>query len=54
MNRTIIQIGHQVDNTCNDSIFNIVDNNTKMILVEPVPYLFKHLKNLKIIVIYFI
>lgn len=45
MNRTIIQIGSHVGNTCNDPIFNIVDNNTRMILVEPVPYLFNQLKN---------
>lgn len=45
MNRTIIQIGSHVGNTCNDPIFNIVDNNTKLILVEPVPYLFEQLKN---------
>jgi FkbM family methyltransferase len=45
MSKTIIQIGSHVGNTINDPVFNIVDNNTKLILVEPVPYLFKQLKN---------
>ena len=45
MNKTIIQIGSHVGNTCNDPIFNIVDNNTTLILVEPVPFLFEQLKN---------
>ena len=45
MGKTIIQIGSHIGNTCNDPIFNIVDNNTKLILVEPVPYLFRQLKN---------
>ena len=45
MNRTIIQIGSHVGNTSNDPIFNIIDNNTKLILVEPVPYLFEQLKH---------
>lgn len=45
MRKTIIQIGSHVGNTINDPIFNIVDNNTKLILVEPVPYLFKQLKH---------
>lgn len=45
MMKTIIQIGSHVGNTCNDPIFNIVDNNTKLILVEPVPFLFQQLKN---------
>lgn len=45
MNKTIIQIGSHVGNTCNDPIFRIVDNNTKLILVEPVPFLFEQLKN---------
>ena len=45
MSKTIIQIGSHVGNTCNDPIFNIVDKNTKLILVEPVPFLFKQLKN---------
>ncbi len=44
MNKTIIQIGSHVGNTCNDPIFNIVDNDTNLILVEPVPYLFEQLK----------
>ena len=45
MNKTIIQIGSHVGNTWNDPIFNIVDNNTKLILVEPVSFLFEQLKN---------
>jgi FkbM family methyltransferase len=45
MSKTIIQIGSHVGNTINDPIFNIVDNNTRLILVEPVPYLFKQLKH---------
>ena len=45
MNKTIIQIGSHIGNTCNDPIFNIVDHNTKVILVEPVPFLFRQLKN---------
>ena len=45
MNKTIIQIGSHVGNTCNDPIFNIVGNDTNLILVEPVPYLFESLKN---------
>jgi FkbM family methyltransferase len=44
MTKTIIQIGSHVGNTCNDPIFNIVDKDTKLILVEPVPYLFEQLK----------
>ena len=45
MSKTIIQIGSHVGNTINDPIFNIVDSETKLILVEPVPYLFKQLKH---------
>jgi FkbM family methyltransferase len=45
MDKTIIQIGSHIGDTCNDPIFNIVNNNTKIILVEPVPYLFMQLKN---------
>jgi FkbM family methyltransferase len=45
MKKTIIQIGSHIGNTCNDPIFNIVDNNTTLILVEPVPFLFEQLKN---------
>ena len=44
MSKTIIQIGSHIGNTSNDPIFNIVDNNTKLILVEPVPFLFNLLK----------
>ena len=47
-NKTIIQIGSHEGFTCNDPIYNVVDNTTKMILVEPVPYLFSRLqKNYK-------
>jgi FkbM family methyltransferase len=45
MNKTIIQIGSHIGNTVNDPIFNSVNNNTTLILVEPVPYLFNILKN---------
>jgi len=45
MSKTIIQIGSHVGNTSNDPIFNIVDSDTKLILVEPVPFLFEQLKN---------
>jgi FkbM family methyltransferase len=42
---TIIQIGSHIGDTARDPIFNIVNNNTKLILVEPVPFLFEQLKN---------
>lgn len=42
--KTIIQIGSHEGNTQNDPIFNAVDNNSFMVLVEPVPYLFERLK----------
>ena len=45
MNETIIQIGSNVGDTHNDPIFNIITNNTNLILVEPVPFLFEQLKN---------
>ena len=45
MNKTIIQIGSHIGNTSNDPIFNTIDNNTTLILVEPVPFLFEQLKN---------
>lgn len=41
--KTIIQIGSHLGNTTNDPIFNEIDETTKIILVEPVPYLFKKL-----------
>ena len=48
MTRTIIQIGSHVGQGVldggNDPIFNIVDNETKLILVEPIPFLFEQLK----------
>jgi FkbM family methyltransferase len=44
MNKTIIQIGSHVGNTVNDPIFNIIDDDTTLILVEPVPYLFEELQ----------
>lgn len=43
-NKTIIQIGSHEGNSSNDPIYNVVDNTTKLILVEPVPFLFKKLK----------
>lgn len=44
-NKIIIQIGSHVGNTINDPIFKDIDNTTKLILVEPVPFLFNILKN---------
>ena len=44
-NKTIIQIGSHVGDTPNDPIFNMIDNTTKLILVEPVPFLFEQLQN---------
>ena len=44
-NKTIIQIGSHVGKSPNDPIFNLVDESTTMILVEPVSYLFEQLKN---------
>jgi FkbM family methyltransferase len=41
---TIIHIGSHIGNTNNDPIFNTITNNDKLILVEPVPYLFELLK----------
>lgn len=43
-NLSIIQIGSHIGKTQNDPIFNYVNKNTNLILVEPVPYLFKQLK----------
>lgn len=43
-NKCIIQIGAHVGNTTNDPIFKEIDETTKMILVEPVPYLFDQLQ----------
>ena len=39
-NRTVIQIGSHIGNTSNDPIFKHVDRTTKLVLVEPVQYLF--------------
>ena len=44
-NKTIIQIGAHIGNIGNDPIYNHIDETTKLILVEPVPYLFSKLKN---------
>jgi FkbM family methyltransferase len=44
MSKTIIQIGAHVGDTSNDYIFRMIDDNTTLILVEPVPYLFEQLK----------
>jgi len=44
-NKFIIQIGSHIGNTENDPIFKIVNSTTKMILVEPVPHLFKQLQD---------
>ena len=43
-NKTIIQIGSHVGNTINDPIFEMADENTNLILIEPVPFLFERLK----------
>jgi FkbM family methyltransferase len=43
-NKSVIQIGSHVENVSNDPIFNHVNETTKLILVEPDPYLFKKLK----------
>jgi FkbM family methyltransferase len=43
-NKTVIQIGSHIGNTKNDPLFASVDETTRLILVEPVPYLFEELK----------
>ena len=43
-NCVIIQIGSHVGNTLNDPLFQKVDGSTKLILVEPVPFIFNQLK----------
>jgi len=43
-NQTIIQIGSHVGPSKNDPIFSLVDDTTKLILVEPIPFLFRQLK----------
>jgi len=43
-NKTVVQIGSHVGNTINDPIFAHVDETTRLILVEPVPFLFEQLK----------
>ena len=43
-NSVVIQIGSHIGNTINDPIFKEVDETTRLILVEPVPYLFDQLK----------
>ena len=45
MYKKIIQIGSHIGYTPNDPIFNIIDDTTNLILVEPVPFLFEILKN---------
>jgi FkbM family methyltransferase len=42
--KCILQIGAHVGNTSNDPIFKGIDSTTKLILVEPVPYLFRKLQ----------
>jgi len=44
-NKTVVQIGSHVGNTENDPIFNDIDETTKLVLVEPVPYLFNKLRD---------
>jgi len=41
----ILQIGSHTGNTINDPIFAKVDESTKLILIEPVPYLFNQLQD---------
>jgi len=41
--KTILQIGSHVGNTSNDPIFKEIDDTTRLILIEPVPYLFSRL-----------
>jgi FkbM family methyltransferase len=43
--KTVIQIGSHVGNTGNDPIFRDIDETTKLVLVEPVPYLFSKLRD---------
>lgn len=42
-NTCVIQIGSHVGNTTNDPIFKQIDPTTILIVVEPVPYLFRQL-----------
>ncbi len=44
-NKTIIQIGAYIGDTKNDPIFNTIDQNTRVILIEPVPHYFELLQN---------
>ena len=44
--KCILQIGSHIGNTPNDPIYKLVNENTKLILVEPVPYLFNELKKI--------
>ena len=44
MNKIIIQIGSHVGDTFNDKVYGISEQAKKLILVEPVPYLFEQLK----------
>ncbi len=44
-NKTVVQIGSHVGNTGNDPIFRDIDETTKLVLVEPVPYLFSKLRD---------
>ena len=44
-NKIILQIGSHEGNTDNDPIFNEVDEQSQLILVEPVPELFEKLKS---------
>jgi FkbM family methyltransferase len=44
-NKTVIQIGSHVGNTERDPIFREVDETTRLVLVEPVPYLYNELRS---------
>lgn len=40
----IIQVGSHIGNTCNDHLYKNINLKFKYIMIEPVPYLFKQLK----------
>lgn len=42
--KQIIQVGSHIGDTVNDPIFQQIDETTRMILVEPVPFLFSKLQ----------
>ena len=42
-NKTVVQIGSHVGDSSNDPIYTKIDSTTRLILVEPVPYIFEQL-----------